>query len=200
MNPTPADDGLVLAPGLATPQVRRAELRDAAAFARTMGHPQVLGNLLQQPWPTEALWQARLAETLAPGKADVLLVAELPGADGTPQVVGNAGLHPTGPNLRRRHAMHLGIAVHPVAWGRGVGDALMAALCHWADHWGQVLRLELNVFHDNARAIRLYERHGFQREGLLRGYALREGAYVDCVTMGRLHPRPPGWEPGAPGA
>ena len=90
--------------------------------------------------------------------------------------------------------MNLGIAVHPDAQGQGVGHALMAALCDWADHWGQVLRTELTVFVDNARAIRLYERHGFVQEGRHRGHALRGGQYVDVFSMARLHPHPPRWD------
>lgn len=171
--------------------VRRAVLADAAAFARTMGEPEVLRNLMQVPHTSEELWRGRLAEMLAPGKADLMLVAERPGADGQPQVVGNAGLHPAGVALRRRHVMSCGIAVATEAQGQGVGRALMQALCDWADNWGQVLRLELSVYADNARAIALYQRFGFHQEGLHRGFALRDGAYVDAVSMARLHPNPP---------
>lgn len=173
--------------------IRRAQASDAAAYAHTMGHPDVLPGLLQVPYTDAAFWQSRLAESLAPGKLDLMLVAEMPNADGQAQVVGNAGLHPAGTHLRRRHAMVLGIAVHPDAQRQGVGHALMTALCDWADRWGQVLRIELGVFVDNAHAIRLYERHGFVIEGCHRAYALRDGAYADIYTMARLHPHPPRW-------
>jgi putative acetyltransferase len=69
----------------------------------------------------------------------------------------------------------------------------MDALLDYADNWGQVLRIELGVYADNARAIRLYERCGFQHEGRMRAYALRDGQYVDSLAMARLHPRPPAW-------
>ena len=62
----------------------------------------------------------------------------------------------------------LGIAVHPDGQGQGVGHALMAALCDWADHWGQVLRIELTVFVDNTRALALYRRIGCVDEGTFR--------------------------------
>ena len=67
----------------------------------------------------------------------------------------------------------------------------MDAITRQADDWLGVLRIELTVFADNTRAIRLYERFGFEHEGRLRGYALRDGRYVDALTMARLHPRPP---------
>jgi len=179
--------------------IRRAVVGDAAAFARILGHPEVVYGTLQVPYTSEALWLARLTDTLALGKPDLMLVAELPDARGQPQVVANAGLHPCGAALRRRHAMNLGIAVHPDAQRQGVGHALMAALCDWADRWGQVLRIELTVFVDNAHAIRLYERHGFVQEGRHCGHALRDGRFVDVLSMARLHPDPPRWD-AAPGA
>lgn len=181
-----------------TAQIRRATLGDAAAFARILGHVDVVAGTLQLPYPSEALWHARLSDMLALGKQDLMLVAELPDGRGQPQVVGSAGLHPAGASLRRRHAMSLGICVHPDAQRQGVGHALMAALCDWADNWAQVLRIELTVWADNAHAIRLYERHGFVGEGLHRAYALRDGQYVDALAMARLHPKPPGWTTAPP--
>ena len=53
-----------------------------------------------------------------------------------------------------------------------------------------MLRVELSVFTDNARAIALYQRCGFEIEGTLWAYALRDGRYADVLTMARLHPDP----------
>ncbi len=169
-----------------TIHVRRASPKDAAAFARIMADPAVFAGLMQLPMPSEELWAARLAEVGKPDRQDLLLVAELHG-----EVVGSAGLHPTGPALRRRHAMVLGISVAREFQRRGVGSALMAALCDYADHWAGVLRLELTVYTDNEAAIALYRRFCFEIEGTHRAYALRHGEYADVYAMARLHPNPP---------
>ncbi len=166
--------------------VRRASVKDAAAFARIMGHPDVYPMLMQVPFTDEDVWKQRLADSTAPGKADLPLAAELDG-----EVVGTCGLHPAGPALRRRHVMTFGISVAPQARGRGVGSAMMKAMCDFADHWAQILRLELTVYVDNAPAIALYRKFGFVEEGVHRGYALRAGEYVDALSMARLHPNPP---------
>lgn len=171
--------------------IRRATTQDAAAFARIMGHPDVLPGLMQLPYATEERWKAMLTESQAPGKPDLQLVAEMPSDDGTLRVVGTAGLHVAGVAVRRRHVMSVGLAVAADAQGQGVGRALMQALCDFADQWGQVLRMELHVYADNARAIALYRSLGFVQEGLHRGYALRAGQYVDSLSMARLHPSPP---------
>ena len=170
--------------------VRRSTTHDAAVLARIMGEPGVLGNLMQLPFTSEELWAARLAENSLPGRIDLPLVAELHG-----EVVGSCGLHPVGPAVRRRHAMMLGISVARASQGKGVGTALMAAMCDYADGWAGALRLELSVFVDNEVAIRLYRKFGFEVEGRHRGYALRDGVYVDSLSMARIHPNPPGIAP-----
>jgi len=174
--------------------VRRATPDDAAAFARVMGDPGVYPGLMQLPMPTVHGWRERLTESTAVSKPDLVLVAEL---DGT--VVGNAGLHPMAlPNqLRRRHVATLGIAVAPEAQGRGVGAALMQAMCDYADRWLGILRIELTVYADNPTAIALYRRFGFETEGHHRGYALRDGELVDALSMARIHPQPPAIGPRA---
>lgn len=166
--------------------LRRAKPSDAAAMAEQLAEPEIFPGLLQPPYANVELWQQRLNTPPVAGSPDLLLLAELDG-----HVVGSAGLHPVGTQLRRRHAMMLGISVSARAQGKGVGGALMTALLDYADNWAQVLRIELTVFHDNPRAIRLYERHGFEHEGRMKAYALRNGAYVDVLSMARLHPRQP---------
>lgn len=172
--------------------VRRTMLKDAAALARIMGDPEVYPGLMQLPFTDEDVWRARLAEGLAPGKTDLLLCAELDG-----EVVGSCGLHPAHSSPRRRHALYLGISVLSQAQGKGVGAAMMQAMCDYADNWAAALRLELSVYTDNERAIALYRRFGFVIEGTFKGYVMRNGRYVDAYAMARLHPNPPRIEAGA---
>ncbi len=166
--------------------IRRASTKDAAAFARIMGDPSVYPGLMQLPYTDEDIWRTRLAENSAPGKTDLPLVAEMNG-----EAVGTAGLHPVGPALRRRHALTLGISVLREAQGKGVGSALMAAMCDYADRWAGALRIELTVYCDNAAAIHLYRKFGFEIEGTFKGYAMRDGRYADAHSMARFHPDPP---------
>lgn len=170
--------------------LRRARASDAEAFAQMMKDHDVYRQLLQLPFPDAELWRTRLGGQNAAGSPELHLVAE---ADGV--VIASAGLHPAGAQLRRRHAMALGMSV-AVPWqGRGVGSSLMKELCSYADNWLGVLRIELGVYADNHRAQALYRKFGFVVEGCQRAYALRDGEYVDSLMMARLHPNPPSWKP-----
>ena len=171
-----------------TVTIRRATPADAAGYARVMSDPAVYPGLMQLPYNNEQQWRERLTEITAPGKVDLVLVAEREGT-----IVGNCGLHPLtlAPQVRRRHVASIGIAVAAEAQGQGIGSALMQAMCDYADRWLGLLRLELTVYVDNARAIALYRRFGFETEGRMRGYAMRDGELVDAFSMARIHPAPP---------
>jgi putative acetyltransferase len=172
-------------------QIRRLEARDAAFMARMMGDLTVFPGLMQLPYASTAQWAERLTQQTAPGAGgDLLLVAE---GDGEP--LGTLGLHPVNTHLRRRHVAMLGISVIGPAQGQGVGSALMQAAVDYADRWGHLLRIELQVYSDNVRAIGLYRKFGFELEGTHRAYALRDGQYVDSLSMARLHPNPPSLRP-----
>jgi len=157
--------------------VRAAEPSDVPAITEVMNQPRAVWGTLQTPLMSEAMRQKRFDATDHNNRA---LVAVLDG-----RVVGSIGLHRE-PWHRRIHTASIGMPVHDAFAGRGVGSAMMAAVVDLADRWWNIKRLELNVYADNARAIALYERFGFEREGLLRAYAWRDGAYVDSLAMARL--------------
>ena len=96
-------------------------------------------------------------------------------------------------NPRRRHSGGLGIMVRTDCQGQGIGTALMKTVLELADNWLMLVRVELEVFADNERAIHLYEKFGFEKEGLMRMTAIRGGTYMDEYKMARLRlpgPRP----------
>ena len=92
------------------------------------------------------------------------------------------------PSPRMRHGATLGILVHTGYQNQGVGTALMKAVLDLADNWLMLVRVELEVFADNARAIHLYEKFGFEKEGLMRMSVVRDGQYQDNYKMARLRP------------
>ncbi len=108
-----------------------------------------------------------------------VLVAELDG-----QVVGWGKMnHPT-ELAASDHVWHVtGLAVDPEFEGRGAGAALVEALVEEARARGG-RRVTLRVFGPNARAQRLYERLGFELEGVLREeFLVGDGEYVDDHLM-----------------
>lgn len=63
------------------------------------------------------------------------------------------------------HVGRLGMGVGAGFRGRGLGKALLVAALERAARHG-LERVELEVYRSNAPAVRLYETHGFVREGV----------------------------------
>jgi L-phenylalanine/L-methionine N-acetyltransferase len=167
--------------------LRAAEPTDAAAISALIGSHGVFEGTLQTPYAAVASRVERFSKIDPNGISLVAVTHDT----NTELIVGQAGLFMVHPSLRRIHARGLGMAVAKDWQGRGVGTQLLAALTDWADNWAHVLRIELTVFADNARAMALYQRHGFVKEGQMTAFALRDGVYVDAWAMARLHPKPP---------
>ena len=163
--------------------IRSAEPEDAAAISAIYGTVGTVEGTLQLPDMPIAS-RVEYLQKLEPAACKLVAVD-----DG--RIVGAATLHPAAASLRRSHARVLGIGILPQWQGRGVGRRLMQRLLDWADNWAHVLRVELHVHADNERAIALYRSLGFVEEGRHRGYALKNGRYMDSLSMARLHPNPP---------
>ncbi len=70
------------------------------------------------------------------------------------------------------------------ARGKGYGTMAARLMIRYAFDEMGLHRLFLRVFADNARAIRSYEKAGFEREACLRDDVCIDGCYRDIVLMG----------------
>ena len=110
--------------------------------------------------------------------ADAAVYVAVDGED----VVGRLSLA-RDPNPASRHVADLGLMVAASHRRRGIGRALLEQAVQWA-RAADVRKLELHVFPWNEAAIVLYERFGFEREGLRRGHYNRGGEDLDAILMG----------------
>ena len=101
----------------------------------------------------------RLADYYAPGIASGEWFPKVLEEDG--QVCGQLLMR-----RKEEDRIHFGlIIVNPAAHGKGLGHAMLSMALEYAFHIKGAKRVTLNVFADNAPAIRCYERLGFARTG-----------------------------------
>lgn len=99
------------------------------------------------------------------------------------QIVGSATLR-AGERNRVKHVGEFGITVRKAYWGQGVGSALLNYLIEWARSTGIIRKINLRVRADNENGIKLYEKYGFQREGLITREFYINGEFYDAIAMG----------------
>ena len=71
-------------------------------------------------------------------------------------------------------------------WGQGHATEAVAAVLAFGFGPLGLHRIHATVFPRNPASARVLEKSGFRREGLLRGYARKEGAFEDLVMYARL--------------
>ncbi|HZU69178.1 MAG TPA: GNAT family N-acetyltransferase [Ktedonobacteraceae bacterium] len=158
--------------------IRPLRLSDAEDINEIMHMPGVLWGTAQLPSKSLETWR-RIIEGWLNDEHVHDFVAEIGG-----KVVG--AIHLKVGEGRERHVGTISMAVHDAYQGQSIGKMLMLTIIDLADNWLNLLRLQLEVYTDNERAINLYKRFDFEIEGRKRCDGFRAGAYLDSYVMGRL--------------
>lgn len=159
--------------------IRSARTDDAADLAAIYAFEEVVAFTSQLPYRDAEFWRDFYKVRDPDG---IELVAD---SDG--RVVGHLGLM-LNRAPRRKHVATFGICVHPDFHGKGAGSTLIREMIRLCDDWLNITRLELSVASHNGRAIALYERFGFQKEGEARFDLFTGGVYANTTHMARFHP------------
>ena len=153
--------------------VREATIRDFDAWRTVFAGVASEGIWIgaEQAAPTESMRPGFAARVADPNR--LCIVAD---ADG---VVGSLHADFVLPGV-----LEPGMWLAPEWRGRGLGAALVEHCLSWSSEHG-VHKLMLEVWPHNVAAIALYEKFGFEREGLLRRHWRREnGELWDLLVMG----------------
>ena len=157
--------------------LRAARPTDARAIASLFAAVRREGRYLITPPsvlsdPSEAFFLGELIR----GDRNLVLVAEADGA-----VIGNVLITVESSSISA-HVGTLAICIDRAWRDVGIGSVLVAAAQNWASERA-LRKVALGVFPDNERAIAVYERAGFVREGLRRMQYRSGDEFRDEVLM-----------------
>jgi RimJ/RimL family protein N-acetyltransferase len=155
--------------------VREWRPEDKPALIRHANNRNVWRNLVHTfPHPyTEAAADAWITMAGAPGR-DIHRAIVVDG-----QAIGGVGVN-AGTGISERTGL-FGYWIGESHWGQGLATAAAGALVADAFSSGQFSRLEASVFSWNPASMRVLDKLGFQREGVLRKSVLKEGQLIDSV-------------------
>ncbi|MGB6128468.1 MAG: GNAT family N-acetyltransferase [Psychrilyobacter sp.] len=83
---------------------------------------------------------------------------------------------------RERHKSDFGIGVSKEYWGKGIGSLLMEKVISESKK-NFISKITLKVSEKNARAIKLYEKYGFEIEGVYKKDTLINGIMETGISM-----------------
>lgn len=158
--------------------IRKATSADAAemlAYLKKLGGESDNLTFGAEGLGIDTAAEAEFLESRTNSSDYVSFIAERDG-----RIVGDAGLDRM--RSRMSHRGSFGIGVLREAWGCGIGSALTEHIIAFARDNG-FEQIELEVRHDNFRAIRLYEKYGFKKIGEYPRFFKIDGEYVDFDFM-----------------
>jgi RimJ/RimL family protein N-acetyltransferase len=153
---------------------------DLAMLERLTNSPEGTGPHEWHGWSDPHLWRHRWTENGLLGSAGgTLMVAR--GAEALGFV--NWRQVPTG---RASSCWEIGVGLVPEARGRGLGTLAQRLLARYLFAHTQANRIQAATELTNVAEQRALEKAGFSREGVLRGYAFRDGRWRDGVLYSVL--------------
>lgn len=160
--------------------LRRAEESDAEIL---VGYLKDIStetrNVVREP--EEVRTSVEEAEFIRKTREDGRALMLLAFVDG--HLAGNASFAAVLDRIRVRHRCRMGISVYRKFWGMGIGMALMEEVLRRAGDAG-FEQMELEVVSDNAPAVGLYRKFGFETTGTVpRAFKYRDGTYADFLFM-----------------
>lgn len=157
---------------------RQANVQDIPAITRIYNHAieHTTATFDTEP-KTEEDWRETLAQH---GDTYPLIVAEIDG-----EVVGWGLIKPLGERAGYRFSVENALYVDCDCQGRGVGTAILRDLVELARGRGYHA-IVAKIVDGNAASLRLHERQGFERVGVLREVGRKFDRWLDLVIMEKL--------------
>ena len=163
--------------------VRPWQPGDAAALARHANDPDVARNLRDRfPHPYTIRDAHAFLDHAAQAADPTNLAIEVDG-----DAAGAIGYVP-GSDIERFSA-EIGYWLGQAVWGRGVATEALQLVTRDLFERLNLLRLFALPFADNAASVRVLEKAGYVREGLLRSSSVKAGAPRDQLLYARVNER-----------
>lgn len=162
-------------------KIRKAESHDAEQIVQVIKNAEDSGYMMFNPGEREISAEsfAKFIDALnANEKSGVFIACE------EHQVLGYLIVQNENPQ-RISHRAYMVVGVHSDSRGKGIGKSLFSHVIDWAKSV-HLHRLELTVIAENASAVALYEKMGFEIEGVKKDSLYINDGYVDEYYMAKL--------------
>ena len=161
-------------------QVRPWRRSDLEALLRYANNPKIASNLRDQfPHPYTRRDGIEYLNYVRTMEAPMSFAVECSG-----EAIGGIGFK-LGTDIARLSA-EMGYWLAEPFWGRGITTRAVSATSDWAFDSYKVVRIFAMVFEHNAASMRVLEKAGFTREGILKRSAIKNGVILDQVLYAKL--------------
>lgn len=160
-------------------RIRRAVPADAGRLVELIKEVEDSGLMLFEPGERKTKPEQLEKRLEGMDAHSVILTAEEGGAlQGYLFAIGDA-------LMRKRHTVYVAIGIREGQRGKGIGTQLFKALELWARE-KNLRRIELTVIEHNKAAVALYQKMGFEIEGIKKDSLYINDGYVNEYYMAKI--------------
>jgi RimJ/RimL family protein N-acetyltransferase len=161
-------------------RVRSWRKSDLGALVRHANNPNIAANLRDQfPHPYTRRDGAEYLSYVRDVDVETSFALEFDG-----EAIGGIGFL-LGTDIARRTA-EMGYWLSELYWGRGLATRAAQAASDWAFEHYKLTRIFAQVFAHNTASMRVLEKAGFEREGVMRKSAVKNGLVLDQVLYAKV--------------
>ena len=161
-------------------RVRSWRKNDLEALVRYANNANVAANLRDQfPHPYTRFAAAAYLVEVSSADVETSFAVEYAG-----EAVGGIGFK-LGTDISRLSA-EMGYWLGEPYWGRGLTTRAVLATSDWAFENYKLIRVFAMAFSHNVGSMRVLEKAGFAREGILRRSAIKNGVLLDQVLYAKV--------------
>lgn len=157
---------------------------DAAQLTERIAHKAIADMTLTIPYPyeledAEMFINRAMLQDQGPGQRNWCIRHNDHG------LIGGIGIHHKyGLNS---HKDEIGYWLTPDLWGHGIMTSVVAAFVARMAEARNLVRIEAPVFATNRRSLKVLEKNGFVREGLLTKAYRKNGDYFDAILYAKIN-------------
>ena len=163
--------------------IREPQAADAeriVAFIKAVGDESKFLTFAGEDFKTTPEEERKILKDHHEASNQLYIIAELDG-----EIVGQLNVI-ANQKPRMKHQGEFGISVRKAHWGKGIANCIMHSMVDWAKSTQIIRKINLLARADNKKAIRMYEKFGFEHEGINRRDLFIDGQFYDAVYMGLL--------------
>lgn len=155
-----------------------ADAQEMISFYNQVGNETTFLGFVGSEYGLSEEQQAQAIKDANASENNTILLATV-----NSKIVGIGTISSNNKRIKSRHVGSLGIVISKVFCNIGLGAIMMTYLIDWCKNNHITTKISLSVRKDNSRAIALYEKFGFQTEGILKNEVLIGTDYFDLVAM-----------------
>ncbi len=163
--------------------LREATKKDAQAiidFYNLVGGETVYLSFGKNEYKVDVKQQENMIETTNSSNNNTMILATI-----NEEIIG-IGTISSNQKKKGKHVGILGIVITDKYCNLGLGKLMMDELINWCKGNDITKKITLVVSQDNPRAIALYEKCGFEIEGILKNEIYIDGDFFNLVSMGMI--------------